>query len=149
MTMLTHAQVERLIDAARMVSANAHAPYSRYHVGAAVLCADGSILTGANMENASYGLSLCAEAVVLATANSRGLLRQVRAMALFASHEGKGRGVTPCGRCRQMLAEAEMVAAARIALYCANGDEAGWRAFSVAELLPHGFALDETDRGRD
>src|SRR3546814_7040356 len=63
-----------LIDAARVAASHAHAPYSRFAVGAALRLTDGSIVTGANFENASYGLSLCAETVALACANAQGRL---------------------------------------------------------------------------
>ena len=66
-----------LIAAAREAARHAHAPYSRFAVGAALLLADGSIVTGCNFENASYGLSLCAETVALATANAQGKLADV------------------------------------------------------------------------
>ena len=66
-----------LIAAARVAARHAHAPYSRFAVGAALLLTDGSIVTGTNFENASYGLSLCAETVALATANAAGRLRDV------------------------------------------------------------------------
>ena len=66
-----------LIAAARAAARHAHAPYSNFAVGAALLLADGGIVTGCNFENASYGLSLCAETVALAKANSDGKLRQV------------------------------------------------------------------------
>ena len=61
-------EIGRLIEAARAAALHAHAPYSRFAVGAALLMSDGSIVTGANLENASYGLSLCAETVAVATA---------------------------------------------------------------------------------
>ena len=63
---------ETLVQAAKEAAVNAHAPYSRFAVGAAVLLEDGSIVTGCNFENASYGLSLCAETVALATLNAQG-----------------------------------------------------------------------------
>ena len=63
-------EASRLIAAARDAARNAHAPYSRFAVGAAVLLTDGSVVTGANVENASYGLSLCAETVAIATVSA-------------------------------------------------------------------------------
>ncbi|MBM3928004.1 MAG: cytidine deaminase, partial [Sphingomonadales bacterium] len=98
-----------LIAAARTAALNAHAPYSRFAVGAAVLMTDGSVVTGANFENASYGLSLCAETVALATISAQGRLREVAAVAVIggamdATGRPTGTGpVSPCGRCRQVI----------------------------------------------
>src|SRR3546814_3591376 len=71
-----------LIDAARVAASHAHAPYSRFAVGAALRLTDGSIVTGANFENASYGPSLCAETVALACANAQGRLADVVEIAV-------------------------------------------------------------------
>src|SRR3546814_2863516 len=70
---------EKLVEAAREAMRHAHAPYSRFAVGAAVRLTDGRIVTGCNFENASYGLSLCAETVALAAANAQGRLADVEA----------------------------------------------------------------------
>ena len=97
-----------LIDAARAAARHAHAPYSRFAVGAALLMTDGSIVTGTNFENASYGLSLCAETVALATANAQGRLADVLAVAVIGGAMGPDgvpvgdKPVGPCGRCRQV-----------------------------------------------
>ena len=88
-----------LIDAARAVSANAHAPYSGFGVGAAVLLSDGSIVTGCNFENASYGMTLCAEAVALATVNAQGKLREVREIAVIGGALGHKFCRPPGRRC--------------------------------------------------
>ncbi|RZM21926.1 MAG: cytidine deaminase, partial [Sphingomonas sp.] len=76
-------QATQLVAAARDASKNAHAPYSRFAVGAAVLLDDGTIITGANFENASYGLSLCAETVAIATASAAGRLRDIVAIGVI------------------------------------------------------------------
>src|SRR6201996_4652839 len=100
-----------LVDAARAAARHAHAPYSRFAVGAALLLNDGSIVTGTNFENASYGLSLCAETVALATANAQGRLADVVAIAVIGGAMGPdglptGSDVVgPCGRCRQVMNE--------------------------------------------
>lgn len=134
-----------LIDAARDVVAHAHAPYSRFGVGAAVLLADGRVITGTNFENASYGLSLCAETVALATTNSEGSLRDVVAIGVIGgqlSRDGSIRGsalVTPCGRCRQIINEAAQLGARDIDIYCGSADGSAFAHFRASELLPHAF----------
>ena len=105
---------DRLIAAARDAATRAHAPYSNFGVGAALLLNDGSVMTGANFENASYGLSLCAETVALATASSAGRLADVFAVGVIggAIRDGAVIGetpVSPCGRCRQVINEAAQI----------------------------------------
>ena len=89
------------MDAARKAAQQARAPYSGFRVGAAVLAAGGKIITGFNIENASYGLTLCAERAVLVHALCAGH-HTFLAMALCA---GEGEPATPCGACRQFMAE--------------------------------------------
>lgn len=135
--------VEKLVKAARAAMSHAYAPYSRFAVGAAVRLTDGEIVTGANFENASYGLSLCAETVAIAAASARGRLTDVEAMAVVG---GSGSAiVTPCGRCRQILNEAEQVAGRPIRIYCATPDGGAVVEHSVADLLP--FAFGPNDLG--
>lgn len=96
-------QVASLIAAAKTVAANAYAPYSGFRVGAALRLADGLIVTGANVENASYGLTLCAERSALARAvGEHGPAVRVHAIALFNLNAA---ACSPCGACRQVLAE--------------------------------------------
>ena len=92
---------DALRSAARAVSANAYVPYSRYPVGAAALTDDGRIIAGCNVENASYGLTLCAECSVVSQLYSTGGGRLVA----LACVDGAGGPLTPCGRCRQLLHE--------------------------------------------
>lgn len=87
--------------AASAVRARAHAPYSRFLVGAALLAEDGRVFVGANVENASYGLSLCAERSAIAAAVAAGVDR-FRAIAIASAGR---RPATPCGMCRQVMAE--------------------------------------------
>jgi cytidine deaminase len=97
----------RTIDAAALVAAarrardGAYAPYSAYPVGAAALAADGEVFTGANVENASYGLSMCAERVAIFGAAVSGR-RKVRAVAVVTE---SSKPAAPCGACRQVMAE--------------------------------------------
>ncbi|ANI76878.1 MULTISPECIES: cytidine deaminase [Sphingobium] len=128
--------VKELVEAAQLAKGNAYAPYSRFAVGAAVRLTDGTIIGAANFENASYGLSLCAETVALAAANAQGRLGDVEAIAVVG---GDTAPVTPCGRCRQILNEAEQVAARPIAIYCATRGDDSVVTYSVAELLPFAF----------
>jgi cytidine deaminase len=129
---LKAATIRRLVAAARAARRRAYAPYSRFRVGAALLAADGTVYTGANVENASYGLTICAERAAVAQAVSAGARRFV-AVAVAAP----GPGVTPCGACRQVLAEfgdlAVIVADARRAT--------APHIFRLQELLPAAFRL--------
>lgn len=125
---------ESLLVAARAAARHAHAPYSRFRVGAAVLTEQG-VFTGCNVENASYGLCLCAERVALASAIAAGA-RRIAAVAVTCLDARADLGLagrTPCGACRQWLLE--LAPAAEVWL---DGEP---RPFAVAELLPHGFQL--------
>ena len=135
---------DKLIEAAREAARNAHAPYSRFGVGAVLLMTDGSIVTGCNFENASYGLSLCAETVALAKATSEGRLRDVVEVAVIggALQAGKLTGsvpVTPCGRCRQMLNEAAQLGRRDLLIHCSGGQTGAIVTHRLSELLPHAF----------
>jgi cytidine deaminase len=134
---------EQLIEAARTAARNAYAPYSRFAVGAAVLLDDGSVVTGANFENASYGLSLCAETVALAAANAQGRLRDVVSIAVVGGmigDEGPGDiAVLPCGRCRQVINEAAQAGKREILLYCAGPRGGAITTHKLSDLLPYAF----------
>src|SRR5689334_19893531 len=93
----------QLIETAKQAAEKAYAPYSRFPVGAALLTSSGEIITGVNVENVSYGLTICAERSAVATAISQGHL-QFEAIAVWAPEKLNG-AVTPCGACRQVLAE--------------------------------------------
>lgn len=108
---------DELVVAARKARDDAYAPYSRFQVGAALRFADGTVVTGANVENASYGLSLCAEAVAVARAMSEGHRGGLEQVAVI----GSGRDpVTPCGRCRQMLFELSSLGGTDPLIWCAS-----------------------------
>lgn len=113
----------RAVEAA----ARAYAPYSRLHVGAAGLVDDGRIVAGCNVENASYGLTLCAECGLVSALHASGGGRLVA----VACTDGDGNPLAPCGRCRQLLYEA---GGADLEL---NGQ---WR---MADLLPGAFGPDD------
>lgn len=136
--------IAALLEAARAVRGNAYAPYSGFTVGAAIALDDGTIVQGANVENASYGLSLCAEAVALASAHAAGVMNRAVALAVVGDSAARPSGVavTPCGRCRQMLVEAEHVAGRPLAIYSAPVSASAMQGvahYAVAELLPHAF----------
>lgn len=124
-----------LIAAAREAARNAYAPYSGFPVGAAVLLANGDTITGANFENASFGLSLCAETVALASASAAGRLGEVVALAV----SGGATPLRPCGRCRQVLAEAALHASRDILVYCAAAEGDAVERHFASELLPFAF----------
>lgn len=136
---------ERLIARAREAAANAYAPYSNFAVGAALLFDDGSIVTGANFENASYGLSLCAETVALATASAAGRLRDVVAIGVIGGAIGVDGAITgtgpvrPCGRCRQILNEAASLSARDFPVYCSSADGEAIETHHLSDLLPFAF----------
>ena len=137
---------QALIDAAVAASTRAHAPYSRFHVGAALLFADGTMHTGANFENASYGLSLCAETVAIASANTAGRLGELIAIAIAAEGELEGARIgdfiAPCGRCRQVLAEAAGIAERDIEVLMLAFDGSRVRQTTARALLPLAFGHD-------
>ena len=133
-----------LLEAAKAVAANAHAPYSHFGVGAALLLDDGTIVTGCNFENASYGLTLCAETVALATLNTQGKLKQVREIAIIGGvlKDGTISGsapVRPCGRCRQVLNEAAQLARTDLIVHCASADLSVVEEHRLSDLLPFPF----------
>ena len=130
---MTRVEALRLLKAAAAASRQAHAPYSKFHVGAALLVDGGQVVTGCNVENASYGLTICAERSAIFTAVGRGL-RRIKAVAVVASGEEIP---FPCGACRQVLAEfcgpdVPVLIAPRRRL-------AAFRTITMGELLPHAF----------
>lgn len=134
---------DTLIATARAAAQSAYAPYSRFHVGAALAFADGSVVAGSNVENASYGLSLCAETVAASRAlneGRRGGLVAVAVIGGVAGSVGEGAPVTPCGRCRQVLNELAQLGGTDPLIWCAGGDEV--LELRLSALLPHAFGPD-------
>lgn len=123
--------VDRLLAAAREAQSHAHAPYSRFRVGAAVLDEAGRIHAGCNVENASYPLGTCAETLALGTMVREGG-REVRALIVVGDGEPL---VTPCGGCRQRLRE---FAKPSTPVLVANREQVRAR-FTLEELLPASF----------
>ena len=127
---MTELTDRELAEIAYSMQERAYVPYSHYPVGAAILCKDGTVFTGCNVENAAYGSSICAERTALVKAVSEGR-RQFAALAVA------GRGgdyCWPCGACRQMLYEF----APDLTVLVARGDGAYVKT-TLRELLPHGF----------
>lgn len=116
-----------LISLAAQARLNAHAPYSQFPVGAAIECADGSVFTGCNVENLSFGLTMCAERVAVGAAVAAGRRDFLRIAVVADTDEV----ISPCGACRQVLAEFHP----SLPILSANlrGDV---REFSLADLLP-------------
>lgn len=133
--------VNALVQAAIAAAGNAYAPYSNFYVGAALLLDDGSVVTGANFENASYGMALCAETVAIAKANSDGQLKQIIGIAVAGGPAGKVaagiEAITPCGRCRQIIKEVADLTDRDLPVYCARAG--GYDTHLLSDLLPHGF----------
>lgn len=124
---------QALRSAAEAARAHAYAPYSKFQVGAALLAADDRIITGCNVENASYGLTVCAERNAVFAAIAAGM-RSFRGLAIVSSADAP---VTPCGACRQVLAEFRP--SFEVRCFGRNGVE---QIHTVDSLLPFGFGSD-------
>ncbi len=137
---MTHPLVER----AREAALRAYAPYSGFSVGCAIEAEDGTVVVGANMENACYRLGVCAEIAALTAAAQAFGLTGVRRIAVAGGHcsagalAGSGL-VTPCGGCRQAILEAAHVAGVDVEVIAANGDGGEVRVMRISELIPLGF----------
>ena len=130
-----------LIRLAEEASRKAYAPYSRFEVGAAVLCPDGKVYTGCNVENASYGLSMCAERVALGKAVSDGQRKLFRIAVAGREAGGDFRpSCPPCGACRQVIAEFSDEDT-RILLGRSDGE---WEEWTVSEMLPAAFLMEDS-----
>ena len=128
---------DTLFRAARDAATRAYAPYSKFRVGAALLMTDGSLVTGANVENASYGLSLCAETVALAKAANDGRLADVVEIAVVGGDGAEP--CRPCGRCRQLINEAAQLGKRDILIHCLSGRGDAYEQHRLSALLPHAF----------
>ena len=130
---LSPEQRVQLLQAARKVMKQAHAPYSHFKVGAAILTAKGAIFSGCNVENASYGMTNCAERTAIFTAVAQsGPKLNIRAVAVVNDQKVP---CSPCGACRQVIYEF-----GPDAIIVFQGAE-GWKESHITELLPEGFRL--------
>jgi cytidine deaminase len=130
--------IEGLKEAAEAARANAWARYSGFHVGAALETEDGRVFSGCNVENASYGLTNCAERVAIGAAVAAGA-RAFRRIVIVSDAEGPA---SPCGACRQVMAEFGPMDVISLGT---NGERAQW---TVEQLLPAAFDSDDLNRER-
>lgn len=136
--MLSSEQEAALIGEARAAAEHAYAPYSDYQVGSALLFDDGTVITGSNVENASYGLALCAETVAVSRAFGEGRRGGLIALAVTGPlDKGDGAPITPCGRCRQVLNEIAQLGGTDPLVLCVGKTEI--RRVRLSQLLPHAF----------
>jgi cytidine deaminase len=124
--------LSQLVESSRAAVEHAYAPYSDFKVGAAVLAETGRVYTGCNVENASYGLTVCAERTAIMRAVSEGE-RVIKGIAISCS---SGERAFPCGACLQVMAE---FASEDMKVYLVS--DQGVETHALAELLPHAFAL--------
>ena len=124
---------EHLLKLASKAAESAYSPYSKFKVGACVLFEDGKIYAGCNVENASYGLTLCAERNAISSAIADGQKSKIAAVAIFSPN---AKLCYPCGACRQWIAELSKDAAVIV-----EDSEGNPQSFSIKELLPYSFEL--------
>lgn len=122
---------KQLLEFAKQASKNSYSPYSKFKVGAAVLCEDNKVFCGTNVENASYGLSICAERSAIFTAVSNGC-KKIKAVAIY----NKNGDVPPCGACRQVIVEF-----AKDADIIYNTKKDSIKIIKISKLLPNSFNL--------
>lgn len=127
---MTELEIQKLMDCAIKARENAYSPYSHFAVGAALLCEDGTLFEGGNIENASYGLTNCAERTAIFKAVSEGHTK-FKALAVVADTE---RPCAPCGACRQVMAEF------KIPLIIMGNLMGNIKIVTIEELLPFSFS---------
>jgi len=126
-------QIQSLIRKAAAARRRAYAPYSKFRVGAALLTSTGRIFSGCNVENASYGMTLCAERAAVAAAVASGY-QQFKAIAIVG---GKKEAPSPCGACLQVLAE--FCRPNCLIILAANARPAAFQTYRLKDLLPRAF----------
>ena len=125
---------EELMQKAKDVSGKSYCPYSKFAVGACVMCEDGSVYTGCNFENSSFGMTICAERNAIGSAVADGK-RKIKAVAIYSPNQDN---CVPCGACRQVMHE-----------FCDNDNEVDiilengndLKIYTLAQLLPESFSL--------
>lgn len=127
---MTELEIQNLVNRAIKARVNAYSPYSHFAVGAALLCEDGTLFEGCNIENASYGLTNCAERTAIFKAVSEGHIK-FKALAVVADTEGP---CAPCGACRQVMAEF------KIPLIIMGNLMGNIKIVTIEELLPFSFS---------
>lgn len=132
----------RVLDAAIEATDTAYAPYSNFHVGAALLMDDGKIVKGSNQENVAYPSGLCAERTALFSAGVSHSGMAVRTLAIVARNpEGKLVDALPCGACRQVMAEQQSRQGSSMRVICYCSDEKLLVFENIESLLPFGFDM--------
>ncbi len=140
-------QEKKLIDAAKQATSNAYAPYSHFHVGAALLLENGTIITGNNQENAAYPSGLCAERTAVFYANAQYPDQKIVSMAVAAFYKGKFTEdlISPCGSCRQVLLEVESRYKSPVRILLYKEENEVYVAESMSSLMPLSFTKDALD----
>lgn len=140
-------QEKKLIDAAKQATSNAYAPYSHFHVGAALLLENGTIITGNNQENAAYPSGLCAERTAVFYANAQYPNQKIVSMAVAAFYKGKFTEdlISPCGSCRQVLLEVESRYKSPVRILLYKEENEVYVAESMSSLMPLSFTKDALD----
>jgi cytidine deaminase len=128
--------ISELHEKAREAAANSYAPYSDFHVGAAVVAADGRVFTGCNVENAAYGAAICAEANAISTAAAAGV-RTIETVVVACLDAGE---CYPCGNCRQLMREFS------VETVVVQDGSGSLRTHKFEEILPHSFGPDTLDK---
>lgn len=126
-----------LLNAAQKAAENAYAPYSNFNVGAAVLLENGDIVCGCNVENASYGLTICAERVAIGNAICKDKNAKITAIAIVSPNSDKM--LTPCGACRQVISEFATNDNVDIEVVMVENNEP--KVKTISELLPESFSF--------
>lgn len=126
---------EELLNLAKEACEKAYAPYSKFYVGACALYDSGNLYTGCNVENASYGLSLCAERNAISTAIAAGEAGKLIKIAIYSKNQ---KNCMPCGACRQWMAEFNKNEDMEI---ITEDQDSKCAVFTIAQLLPYGFCL--------
>ena len=127
---------EEIMNIAKEASKNAYCPYSKFSVGACVLCENGNTYSGCNVENASYGLSLCAERNAMSSMIAAGETSKILKVAIYSPNETK---CFPCGACRQWMKEFEHGQKIKVILEDENHSTIS---YSLNKLLPYSFEID-------